>query len=274
MKKERFNPHSLVVSLVALLALLGFILLVFYINKNSFSFQQNFFLLFFSALTIILLLLRKFSFTIFFLLSTFTLLITWRLCALAHLILINYIYFAAMLLKFCLYINFAYQNIIQIRKTKPNREPAYIWQLLFIRLAIGFDLVPHFTEKLFAGSVIRAEDVHAFAQLGVPHSLTMVIISGCIELAGAFSISCGFLTRLGAICFFIYLMIATFLGHHFMNGFIWAIPGGGWEFPVLWGVIILSFAVFGAGDFSLDYIFKNNYNVPNWIKHLMGGRFA
>ncbi len=121
---------------------------------------------------------------------------------------------------------------------------------------------------------MRADDIHAFTQLGVPHPLTMVIIAGCMELGGALSISCGFLTRLGAICFFIYLMTATFLGHHFTNGFIWALPGGGWEFPVLWGILVLSFAIFGAGEFSLDFVFKDKLNVPAWIKHVMGGRFS
>jgi putative oxidoreductase len=62
------------------------------------------------------------------------------------------------------------------------------------------------------------------------------------------------------------------MGHHFSNGFIWASQGGGWEYPVLWTVLIISFAFFGAGDFSLDRSLKNRFNIPLWIKHLMGGR--
>ncbi len=60
-----------------------------------------------------------------------------------------------------------------------------------------------------------------------------MLIAGIVEFAGALSIWCGILTRLGAICLAIYLMVATYLGHHFTNGFIWASPGGGWEYPVL-----------------------------------------
>jgi hypothetical protein len=38
--------------------------------------------------------------------------------------------------------------------------------------------------------------------------------------------------------------------------------------------LILSFAVFGAGDFSVDRWFKNHWRLPSWIKHLMGGRHS
>lgn len=40
-------------------------------------------------------------------------------------------------------------------------------QLAFIRLYIGLDLVPHFTEKLFAGPKTRADDVTSFQELGI-----------------------------------------------------------------------------------------------------------
>ena len=181
-----------------------------------------------------------------------------------------------MLLKLANYLLFAY-NAITIARDSPANEyhhqvTVFEWQLWFIRLFIGFDLIPHFCEKLFAGSVIRADDIHAFTQLGVPHPLTMVIIAGLMEFGGAFALSCGFLTRLGAICLAIYMLTATYLGHHFSNGFIWASPGGGWEYPVLWTVLILSFAFFGAGDFSLDRSIKNTMNPSRWIEHLMGGR--
>lgn len=105
------------------------------------------------------------------------------------------------------------------------------WQLLVIRLVIGFDLVPHFCEKLFAGESFRFSLVQNFQSLGLGHnSLMIVILAGFIEFFGAFSIICGFLTRLGYICLSICIVVAAFLGHHFSLGFMWINRGGGWEF--------------------------------------------
>ena len=146
----------------------------------------------------------------------------------------------------------------------------YEWQLFFIRMFIGFDLVPHFCEKLFSGPAARLEDIKAFSHLGISHAFNYVIIAGIIEFAGAFAIGCGFLTRLGAICLFLYLMVASIMGKHFSMGFIWASPGGGWEYPVLWSTLIVSFALFGGSGFSLDHVIRDNMRLPRWIRFLMG----
>lgn len=278
MKQLAHNENHLLTKLITLICLVGLIITLILLFTKPVNVQQGFFLVFFSALTLLLLSLRKIAFMAMFLMSTFTLIAAWRLSALAGYTALTWIYTVAMLFKLVNYLLFAYQSIHQARNTPASahhhQTTAFEWQLLFIRLFIGFDLIPHFCEKLFAGPAIRADDIHAFAQLGVPHPLLMVIIAGVIELAGAFAISCGFITRLGSISLAIYLMIATYLGHHFTNGFIWASPGGGWEYPVLWTALILSFSVFGAGDFSLDRSLKNAYTLPNWLKHLMGGRFT
>jgi putative oxidoreductase len=178
-----------------------------------------------------------------------------------------------MLLKLINYMYLAYRSIRYIKNTNKARHPnnCYEWQLLFIRLFIGFDLIPHFCEKLFAGQVIRGLDITSFANLHVPHAKATVIIAGFIELGGAFSLSCGFMTRLGAISLSIYLMVATYLGGHFLDGFIWASKGGGWEYPVFWTTLVLSFAVFGSGGFSIDRWLKDHYKIPLWIRALMGG---
>ena len=67
----------------------------------------------------------------------------------------------------------------------------------------------------------------------------------------------GLLTRLAAVCAALYFLIATQIGGHFGLGFIWASPGGGWEYPTLMMVLFLSFMVRGGGVFSLDHALLN-----------------
>lgn len=147
---------------------------------------------------------------------------------------------------------------------------AYEWHLSFIRLYVGFDLIAHCTEKLFAGSIPFRADVMAFAQLNVADPTFFVRLSGLCELAGVISLGLGLLTRVGALGTALYLLIATFIGQHFFKGFIWALPGGGWEYPVMWSVFILSYIVLGADEFSIDGVLDKKFNLPIWLKRLMG----
>ena len=227
-------------------------------------------LLFFSLSTVLLTRLWRYSFTTAFLLSTFTAITTWRLAGLADYNVVVYLYGALVFAKFISFIACFWQT-----QRDPNalgqRLSVFEWQMFFIRLYVGLDLVPHFTEKLFAGSAIRHVDVHAFESLGVPHPLFFVLLAGFIEFIGSLALASGFLTRLTSVVLVVYLLVASALGHHFSLGFIWANPGGGWEYPVLWSVLILSFACFGAGELSLDGLLRRNISLPRWITYLMGG---
>ncbi len=143
------------------------------------------------------------------------------------------------------------------------------WQLVFIRLYLGLNFVPHFTEKLFAGSAPHLVDVQAFISLGVAHADFFVWLAGFCEFGAAIALSFGLFTRLGASLTVLYLLIATLLGHHFMLGFIWANVGGGWEFAVLWMVMIASFAVCRSPQFSFDQLLKERFNIPALIRWWM-----
>lgn len=208
-------------------------------------------------------------------LSLFTLLISWRIAGLYQVpwwVDIPYSFLFCLKLLYFFYL--AYTDIYDIEHEAFDDLPEHYmipdeWQLLFIRLYIGYDLVPHFTEKLFAGSV-RNADIAAFTALGIPDALPLVLLAGLIEFGAALSISCGFLIRAGAIGFSFYLLVASFLGHHFSDGFIWASPGGGWEYPVLLIILILSFALFAPYKFSVDINLQRHYKLPNWLIFLMG----
>jgi putative oxidoreductase len=126
------------------------------------------------------------------------------------------------------------------------------WQFTFFRLYLGFNLINHSAEKLFSGPGPFHQDVSAFISLGVPDPASFVLLAGLCEFAGAISLGLGFLTRLGALGTSVYLLVATVLGHHFNIGYIWALPGGGWEYPMLWTVFTVSYAFTGAGPYSID----------------------
>lgn len=260
-------------SAIAVIALLVEVIMLF---KHPLNWQQGGFLLFFSTLTIVLLIAQKAPFVVYYLFSTFVFVIAWRLSALAHYNLVTIIYWPIALIKLINFTTFAYQNITKTqpdaRNYMPHQLTRFEWQLLFIRLMIGLILVPHFCEKLLAGPGVRQHLFVAFYQMGIPHYQFFVLLAGFIEMAIAIGITCGFLTRLASLGGVAYLMVASVIGQHFAKGFIWATPGGGWEYPVIWSILLLSFACFGAGDFSLDRYLKTNYQLPNWLKILMGGR--
>lgn len=257
--------------LTAILAVLSLLSAAYEIwHGPGLSVDADAFLLGFGGLAVVFLLLERLSFTVFFLLATFTLLTAWRLAALAGYQLSEYLYLITGMLVLLNFFIAAANDCLRGRSRFPGKHNTpYEWQLLFIRMYVGYDLVPHFSEKLFAGHAIRLADVHAFTQLGVPHPLLMVILAGFIECFGALALSCGILTRFASVCLCIYLLVSTFLGHHFSNTFIWASPGGGWEYPVLWAVLVVSFAVFGAGTFSIDEVLKERVRLPRWVKAMM-----
>ena len=214
------------------------------------------------------------SYTPFFLLSTFTFITSWRLVDLAGYSLVGYLCLFTFILIFL-------QFVLTIKNDLLNKEyvnsrnlsSAFEWQLLFIRMYIGYDMIPHFCEKLFAGTAIRQVDVITFAtQFHLPHALFFVILGGLMEIGGALSLACGLFTRVGSICLATYLIVCSILGGHFSDGFVWANQGGGWEYPILWTVLVLSFAWTGANTFSIDEILNEKFRLPTFIKILMGIR--
>lgn len=204
-----------------------------------------------------------------FLISLFSALVSWRIVAIYNdngTIIIpfvvafisylgNFIYCARMNLKFPEH----YLHKISLAS----------WQLIFIRLYIGLDFIPHFTEKLFAGPLPHMNDVHAFMSLGVPNPDMFVWLAGLCELGAAVAFALGFFMRIGACGAVLYLLIATYLGNHFSLGFIWAGPGGGWEFATMWAALIFSFAFTGSHEFSLDQRLEETFKLPAFIKKVL-----
>lgn len=280
MYREGFRSNKYISWVIMLLSWIALGWQLHQLSIRPIDTEAAIYLVFFSGLTVVLLTSNRMferiiPFRLNFLLTTFSMLIAWRLSVLANLDHTSQIYLVALILKLINYLLAAYHDIKKNKRAfqangKENNV-AFEWQLTFIRMFIGFDLVPHFCEKLFSGASGRAGDIQAFTELQIPYVLYFVIAAGLIEFFGSLAISCGILTRLGSLGLCMYLMVATYLGNHFKLGFIWASAGGGWEFPVFWAALILSFSLFGAGKFSFDAYFSGKFKLPKIILWAMGG---
>jgi putative oxidoreductase len=203
-----------------------------------------------------------------FLICLFAMMVAWRIAAIYDVRMITMPLISSFILLLC---NFIYCAWINLKQPTLFLHQISLegWQLVFVRMYIGFNFIPHFAEKLFAGTLPYMQDVNAFSYLGVPYPAFFVLLAGCCELAAAIALSLGFFMRLGAIGAALYLIIATYLGHHFSLGFIWAGIGGGWEFATMWIIFILCFAITGAHQFSIDQRLEDKFKLPKFIHVLM-----
>lgn len=268
------QAYSSFVSIALIGMFLSLILLAF--TNHNLPINPTFFIVLLSLIGIIALSMMYRYICIPFLFAAFSVLSVLRILGL-------YKCFAAMaplvMSLLCLVILFLYIAYHDVKRRPiilrgvPQRMfamSAYEWHLSFIRIYVGFDLIAHCTEKLFAGRIPFQADVNAFMHLNVVDPTFFVRLAGLCELAGVISLGLGLLTRVGALGTSLYLIVATLMGHHFLKGFIWALPGGGWEYPVMWSVFILSYAVLGADEFSIDGVLDRNFNLPIWLKRFMG----
>ena len=119
-----------------------------------------------------------------------------------------------------------------------------------VRVTVGLLLVPHGAQKLFGlfgGYGLEATGQFFAAKLGLPASFAL--LAGLIEFVGGILLAVGLATRPVA-ALVAGLMAVAVVQVHLASGFFWT--AGGFEYPLLWGVVALSFAVRGGGRYSLD----------------------
>ena len=119
-----------------------------------------------------------------------------------------------------------------------------------LRIATGLLLVPHGAQKLFGwfgGYGVDATGQFFAAKLGLPASLALA--AGLIEFFGGAALALGFATRLVA-ALVVGVMAVAVIFVHWPIGFFWT--DGGFEYPLLWGLVALAFVLRGGGRYSLD----------------------
>jgi putative oxidoreductase len=120
---------------------------------------------------------------------------------------------------------------------------------LIIRVAVGGTLLTHGWGKV---SSLGASAVAAsLARRGIEPSLVFAYVVMTFETVGAICLILGLFTLLFAAMIAVEFAVITFVAH-FPNGYGWTSQGGGWEFPLLMGLLIFAIALRGGGPYSLD----------------------
>lgn len=117
------------------------------------------------------------------------------------------------------------------------------WPL--VRFAAGAMLVPHGAAKLFGG---MEGTIGFFSQMGFEPAALLAWYVALLEFVGGILLAAGFLTRLVAVQVAAFMAVAVMV--HAGNGFAWT--QGGYEYPLMWGVIALAILFRGAGGISVD----------------------
>jgi putative oxidoreductase len=121
--------------------------------------------------------------------------------------------------------------------------------LTALRVTVGVIFVVHGAMKLLD----IPGTIQGFTQLGIPYPQYAVYLAIAGELFGGLGIVFGLLTRvaaLGALCSMAVAIGYVHLGHGLLAN------KGGWEYPLVLGMVALYLVATGAGPFSMDALYR------------------
>ena len=134
----------------------------------------------------------------------------------------------------------------------PGLAGFYDWAKDFsevvVRVAAGGILFVHGWLKFNAG---LAPVVGAMTKNGFVPAQAFAMSAMFLETVGAICIILGLFTRFFAAAIAIELFFITFFVSY-THGFAFSAPGGGYEFPLLWGLVFFAIALRGGGRYSID----------------------
>lgn len=115
-----------------------------------------------------------------------------------------------------------------------------------LRVSMGSLFIAHgLLLKVFTFTVPGT--VGFFESIGYPGFFAYLVILG--EIGGGLALILGLWTRTVALLLLPIMIGATL--QHFGNGWLFSGEGGGWEFPVLWTVLLLVQALLGSGAWAV-----------------------
>ena len=119
---------------------------------------------------------------------------------------------------------------------------------LVVRCTAGGILLVHGLDKVL-NRTIAAFASGSLARRGIDPAIPLLMrCSSCTRsLRSASSSACshGFSPAIG-------IQFLLIIYAHWAPGFGWNRPGGGWEYPLFWGLIWLAIGLRGGGPYSLD----------------------
>ena len=148
------------------------------------------------------------------------------------------------------------KSTMQPRLIIPALSPLYDFlspvAVPMIRVFAGLMLMPHGAQKLFGwfgGGGLEGTAQFFGGTLGLQPAMLFAVLVGATEFFGGLLLAVGLLTRVAAAGITI-LMLVAIVTVHLGNGFF--NQNGGYEYPLLWGIVALAFVFQGGGARSLD----------------------
>ncbi|MFB9222189.1 DoxX family protein [Paracoccus cavernae] len=117
---------------------------------------------------------------------------------------------------------------------------------LILRVSTGGLFLIHGLTKLFVFT--PAGTAGYFQSLGLPGALGYLTMT--VEILGGLALILGVATRAVSLVMALVLLGAAWFGH-VANGFGFGNPGGGWEYPVFWAIVMVALAALGGGRFAV-----------------------
>lgn len=120
-----------------------------------------------------------------------------------------------------------------------------------VRITTGLLLMPHGAQKLFGwfgGHGLEATGQFFAANLGMEPGILFAFLAGFVEFFGGLALVLGLLTRPAALGVAVLMGVAMTV--HLPNGFFWS--AGGYEYPLMWGLLAVAIFLRGGGEASLD----------------------
>jgi len=121
-----------------------------------------------------------------------------------------------------------------------------------LRIMMGLIFMPHGAQKLFGmfGAPPMDQYVKFFSVMGSWSAHPgWVYYIGVLEFVGGFMMAIGFLTRLVAIQFVVFMGVAAFWAN-WPRGYFWT--QGGIEAPLVWAAVCFFILAYGGGKWSVD----------------------
>ena len=135
-----------------------------------------------------------------------------------------------------------------IPQLKPFYDAVEPLSWLLIRLTVGLMILPHGWPKLMAGIEATAKQSFIRRDLwtGVAEPMAVVLI--LLETVGGICVALGLFTRFFAAAIPIQMGVIASL--YIPKGYGWTGPG--YEYAMMWGLVMLAIALRGGGPYSLD----------------------
>lgn len=137
----------------------------------------------------------------------------------------------------------------QTRLWIPGLRPFYEWaepiSWLLVRVTAGLMIIPHGWPKLMAG--IGPVAANALSKRGIEPAEPLAVILILLETVGGLCVALGLFTRFFAAAITIEMMVIVY---HHLPKFGWTERG--YEYPLMWGLVMLAIALRGGGPYSLD----------------------